>query len=170
MASSRLERIGTIFTRTQGLIQSKALNWEDRPLWYDVYAAFPPKETPQYDRPVPNIKLKNIFYPEDRIRAIFHRNNKRIGATHLAGGGKSLTQKFIDVYSKLSVQYDGTATEEQIYKEAIEVLNRERGGAKEAQPQQEPDDVESVSLSMAFKEAQRKQQDQGISVRDIFKD
>lgn len=91
MAGSRLEKIGTIYTRfvilfwfyyflnfteepyytfsTSGLIQSKALNWEDRPIWYDVYAAFPPKEEPRFDRPAPNIKLRQIFYEDDKIRA-----------------------------------------------------------------------------------------------------
>lgn len=82
MAGSRLERIGTIysryfrfniisfiFLRASGLIRSGALKWEDRPLWYDIYEAFPPKEEPRFDRPVPNIKLKHIFYEEDKIRA-----------------------------------------------------------------------------------------------------
>lgn len=90
MAGSRLEKIGTIYTRfvilfriycslifteelytssTTGLIQSKALNWEDRPLWYDVYTSFPPKEEPRFDRPAPNIKLRQIFYEDDKIRA-----------------------------------------------------------------------------------------------------
>lgn len=37
----------------------------DKPLWYDVYAAFPPNpSTGSPDQPVPT-----IFYPEDRIRA-----------------------------------------------------------------------------------------------------
>lgn len=43
--------------------------WEDRPLWYDIYEAFPPKEEPRYDRAVPNMPLKKIFYEEDVIRA-----------------------------------------------------------------------------------------------------
>lgn len=42
---------------------------EDKPLWYDVYKAFPPKLEPRFDRPAPNIALKDIFYKEDIIRA-----------------------------------------------------------------------------------------------------
>ncbi|KAG8041212.1 hypothetical protein G9C98_002200 [Cotesia typhae] len=50
MAQSRLERIGTIFTRVQSLLKSGAVKWEDKPIWYDVYEAFPPKNEPRYDR------------------------------------------------------------------------------------------------------------------------
>lgn len=42
---------------------------EDKPIWYDVYAAFPPQLEPRYDRPAANINVKQIFYEEDVIRA-----------------------------------------------------------------------------------------------------
>lgn len=86
MARSRLEKVGTIYTRyfiqsypcifflifffrTHALINSGAMGWEERPLWYDIYETFPPKDEPRFDRPVPNMKLKEIFYEEDNIRA-----------------------------------------------------------------------------------------------------
>ncbi|XP_018574456.1 28S ribosomal protein S23, mitochondrial [Anoplophora glabripennis] len=69
MAGSRLEKIGTIFTRNSGLLQSTALKWEDRPLWYDVYATFPPLDIPKIKRPELNIKLRHIFYEEDKVRS-----------------------------------------------------------------------------------------------------
>ncbi|KAL1494203.1 hypothetical protein ABEB36_009835 [Hypothenemus hampei] len=169
MAGSRLEKIGTIYSRASGLIQSKALNWEDRPLWYDIYAAFPPKEEPRFDRPTPNIQLKQIFYQEDKIRAIFHRNNKKIGAVHLNSKAPSLTQRFIETYTSVNQQYkDGEASEEQLYKEAIDILNRQRGVITVLPA--EIEDAEEVSLSGAFKEAQKKQEEQSISIKDIFKD
>jgi hypothetical protein len=37
----------------------------DKPLWYDVYAAFPPQELKKNV----NEDVPAIFYPEDRIRA-----------------------------------------------------------------------------------------------------
>lgn len=46
-----------------------ALKPDDKPLWYDLYAAFPPKLEPRYDRVAPNITVKDIFYKEDLIRA-----------------------------------------------------------------------------------------------------
>ncbi|XP_060522209.1 small ribosomal subunit protein mS23 [Cylas formicarius] len=170
MAGSRLEKIGTIYTRVSGLIQSGALNWQDRPLWFDIYKAFPPKEEPQFDRPVPNMKLKKIFYEEDRIRAIFHRNNKQIGTINLNSDQESLTQKFINVYSQLENKYSADASEEHIYKEAIDILNRDREVSQENDSVSEE---EPISLSSAFKEAQNKhlvQSEIKVSVKDIFKD
>jgi len=45
----------------------------DRPLWYDVYRAFPPESPPYYAKPAPSIKVLNIFYPEDPFRALVSR-------------------------------------------------------------------------------------------------
>ncbi|CAH1994536.1 unnamed protein product [Acanthoscelides obtectus] len=173
MAGSRLERIGTIYSRTAGLIQSGALNWADRPLWYDIYEAFPPKEEPRYDRPAPNMKLKQIFYKEDRIRAMFHRNNKHIGATNMFNHNyKTLTQRFIDTYQKVEQQYAGNATEEQIYKEAIGILKSEFESKKEKAAVEHEE--ESVSLSSQFRQAQSALDAQAkskinLDVGDIFK-
>ncbi|CAG9767147.1 unnamed protein product [Ceutorhynchus assimilis] len=164
MAGSRLEKVGTIFTRATGLMQAKAVTWEDRPVWYDVYAAFPPKEEPRFDRPAPDMKIKQIFYEDDKIRAIFHRNNKQIGTGNLLSSHPSLTQRFIETYKKVSQQYKGEADEKQIYVEAIDVLNRERSNREEAVA------TEEVSLSLAFKKAQSKQEKTGLSIKDIFKD
>lgn len=53
-----------------GVIKEK-----NKPVWYDVYAAFPPKRTPLYvkliTRRVGNTvdKVPEIFYREDAIRA-----------------------------------------------------------------------------------------------------
>jgi small subunit ribosomal protein S23 len=53
----------------RGLLKSGALKEEDKPIWYDIYKAFPPKYEPRYDRPAPDLPLRNLFYPEDTIRA-----------------------------------------------------------------------------------------------------
>nr|UAM96083.1 ribosomal protein L23 [Hippodamia variegata] len=128
MAASRLEKIGTIHSRTLGLIKNGAKRWEDRPLWFDVYEAFPPKEEPTYARPAPNLKLKNIFYKEDQIRALFHKRNKYLGITNISNSNtKTLTQKFIENYRKIEEKYAETEkSQEDIYSEAIELLRREK--------------------------------------------
>lgn len=41
----------------------------DRPIWYDVYRSFPPAIPPKFERPVPDIPIKKVFYNEDVIRA-----------------------------------------------------------------------------------------------------
>lgn len=46
-----------------------------KPVWFDVYAAFPPKREPVYVKPVRLVRQKTeenvpeIFYKEDQIRA-----------------------------------------------------------------------------------------------------
>jgi len=41
----------------------------EKPLWYDVFAAFPPRIEPIYERYVADKKPVNILYHEDAIRA-----------------------------------------------------------------------------------------------------
>ncbi|CAD6213851.1 GSCOCG00011095001-RA-CDS [Cotesia congregata] len=79
MAQSRLERIGTIFTRIQSLLKSGAVKSEDKPIWYVVYEAFPPKYEPRFDRVAPNVEIQDIFYKEDIVRA---QSNERTRSVH----------------------------------------------------------------------------------------
>ena len=51
------------------MLRSGALKQSEKPLWYDIYAAFPPKDVPTYERPKPEATIRQIFYPEDIIRA-----------------------------------------------------------------------------------------------------
>ncbi|CAI6358978.1 unnamed protein product [Macrosiphum euphorbiae] len=76
MAGSRLEKLGTIFTRVNGLIKSGAMKIDDRPIWYDVYRAFPPESEPHYAKPSQPIKIPDIYYPEDTFRAMFHKETR----------------------------------------------------------------------------------------------
>ncbi|XP_053689081.1 28S ribosomal protein S23, mitochondrial [Sabethes cyaneus] len=123
MAHSRLEKIGTILTRTQGLLRSGAMKWDDRPLWYDVVVAFPPKEEPRYDRPAANVALRPIFYNEDNIRAIYQQKNTRsLQAVNLADQrNKTATQQFIEIYQKLDTQ--GALDQERVFETAQEILD-----------------------------------------------
>jgi hypothetical protein len=58
-----------LFYRLKGLLRSGALKEEDKPMWYDIYEAFPPHYEPRYDRPAPDIPIRNVLYLEDTIRA-----------------------------------------------------------------------------------------------------
>ncbi|XP_071213804.1 small ribosomal subunit protein mS23-like isoform X2 [Salvelinus alpinus] len=79
MAGSRLEKFGTVFTRVRDLMRSGVVKQSDKPIWYDVYKAFPPKKDPLYVRPVAKIYGKkeeavpDIFYREDEIRAFVEK-------------------------------------------------------------------------------------------------
>ncbi|KAI3389895.1 hypothetical protein SNEBB_008953 [Seison nebaliae] len=81
MSGSRLHRIGTIFTRLTGLINGRAVRYEDRPIWYDVYARCPPIRPPRF-RSVgfndvePSLKIDDILYEEDELRSMY---NEKVG-------------------------------------------------------------------------------------------
>ena len=42
---------------------------KDKPIWYEVYEAFPPKTEPLYGRKALDIPVRQILYAEDVIRA-----------------------------------------------------------------------------------------------------
>uniref|UniRef100_A0A6B2EBL2 Small ribosomal subunit protein mS23 n=1 Tax=Phlebotomus kandelakii TaxID=1109342 RepID=A0A6B2EBL2_9DIPT len=160
MAHSRLEKIGTIFTRTNGLLRSGAMRPEDKPLWYDIYKAFPPKAEPRYDRPVPNTTVRDIFYPEDAIRAKFHKLSKTQGTINLADTkSKTHCQQFIEIYEKL--KDDGALSEEKVLETAQlkleEVIQEERLNRGNA------------GLLSNFTEAKTKQETGNVNISDLFK-
>ncbi|KAK3587285.1 hypothetical protein CHS0354_034439 [Potamilus streckersoni] len=72
MAGSRFEKLGSVYRRMQGLLKSGAILQSEKPIWYDVYAAFPPRLAPVFDRPLPDQSVRQILYPEDLIRAKFN--------------------------------------------------------------------------------------------------
>nr|AAR31122.1 RE74912p [Drosophila melanogaster] len=105
MAQSRLEKIGTIFTRVQGLLRGGAMKTEDKPIWYDVYAAFPPKLEPRFDRPAPEIPVRQIFYAEGVVRAKLHKENKPQETISLFDHRRSTqSQQFVQIYQDLKGQ------------------------------------------------------------------
>lgn len=70
MAQSRLPSFGTIFTRVQGLLRAGGMKESEKPIWYEVYEAFPPRFSVHDIKPeVLSSPVKPIFYQEDKIRA-----------------------------------------------------------------------------------------------------
>ena len=58
-----------MYLRVQGLLRSGALKQQDKPLWVEVYEAFPPEIEPKYGRSTPEIPIRQILYSEDVVRA-----------------------------------------------------------------------------------------------------
>ena len=58
-----------LFLRITGLLKSGAMKEADKPVWYDVYAAFPPHVEPNFEREIPKGDVPSIMYKEDIIRA-----------------------------------------------------------------------------------------------------
>lgn len=78
MAGSRLEKFGTVFSRVRDLMRSGVIKPSEKPIWYDVYEAFPPKRDPLHVKPNTRAFTKTqetvpeIFYREDEVRAKFY--------------------------------------------------------------------------------------------------
>ncbi|XP_017132680.1 probable 28S ribosomal protein S23, mitochondrial [Drosophila elegans] len=189
MAQSRLEKIGTIFTRVQGLLRGGAMKTEDKPIWYDVYAAFPPKLEPRFDRPAPEIPVRQIFYAEDVVRAKLHKQNKPQETISLFDHRRSTqSQQFVQIYQDLKAQ--GALDEQKIYETALDLLAEQRQQSRlEATPEQSLPELDAESKSQLlsdFKEAvgsqpttsssspappkAKKDTSVGINIDSLFKD
>uniref|UniRef100_A0A8V1AP03 Small ribosomal subunit protein mS23 n=1 Tax=Gallus gallus TaxID=9031 RepID=A0A8V1AP03_CHICK len=75
MAGSRMQKTGSVFSRTRNLLRIGVIQ---KPLWFDVYATFPPLREPLYRVPRPRYgkvtdDVPPIFYREDEVRAKFYR-------------------------------------------------------------------------------------------------
>ncbi|XP_060059772.1 small ribosomal subunit protein mS23 isoform X2 [Erinaceus europaeus] len=139
MAGSRLETIGSVFSRTRNLIRAGIL--KERPLWFDIYEAFPPLREPVFRRPrlrygKAKADVQDIFYHEDQIRAKFYlvygpgQRAVDLFNPHF----KSTCQRFVEKYFEL--QKLGETDEEKLFMEtgkallAEGVILRRVGGAK----------------------------------------
>lgn len=157
---------------------------EDKPIWYDVYAAFPPQLEPRYDRPAPNINVKQIFYEEDVIRAYvfllinlmlsgcnilfsflhrkYHKFMKSVGTVNLADNQyKSQTQLFIEAYKQIKSQ--GALDEDKIIEVAQDIVRDKMKERFESQK-------DSIGLVNSFSEAtkDRKTSQAIVDVKSIF--
>ncbi|KAM8811908.1 small ribosomal subunit protein mS23 [Rhynchonycteris naso] len=125
MAGSRLETVGSIFSRTRDLIRAGVL--KEKPLWFDIYNAFPPLREPVFRRPrlrygKAKSPIQDIFYPEDQIRAKFY---SAYGSGQKAfdlfnPNFKSTCQRFVEKYMEL--QKLGETDEERLFAETGKAL------------------------------------------------
>ncbi|KPP66471.1 28S ribosomal protein S23, mitochondrial-like, partial [Scleropages formosus] len=128
MAGSRLEKFGTIFSRMTDLVRAGVLKEAEKPVWYDVYAAFHPKKEPLYVKPLVKrygkvtMQVPDIFYKEDVIRAKFY-------AVYTTGPRAfdlfksnfvSTSQRFVEKYNELEKQ--GDVPEEALFEETGRAL------------------------------------------------
>ncbi|GAB1296648.1 28S ribosomal protein S23, mitochondrial [Apodemus speciosus] len=119
MAGSRLE------TRTRDLMRAGVL--KEKPLWFDIYKAFPPLREPVFQRPrlrygKAKAAIQDIFYHEDQIRAKFFST---YGSGHKAfdlfnPNFKSTCQRFVEKYMEL--QSLGETDEEKLFVETGKAL------------------------------------------------
>lgn len=165
MAGSRLEKVGTVYSRVRDLMRAGVIKEPKKPVWFDVYAAFPPQREPVYVKPVRLMRPKaegnvpEIFYKEDQIRAKFYE---------LYGNGPkafeltktnfvSMGQRFVEKYRELESRGDVTPeilldeTAKALLDDGI-VLRRRAGGPPVAADTRNP--VLSMKLADLLAEQQ----------------
>ncbi len=107
MSQSRVERVGTVYSRMKALLESGARKTDFRPIWLDVYESFPPVLEPRWDRkPAPGTAdvTPPIFYTEDRVRAQFYRQfgeQQHVFDLLQRGQVETQSQKFIQRFREL---------------------------------------------------------------------
>lgn len=165
MAGSRLEKFGTVFTRVRDLMRAGVIKPEQKPIWFDVYAAFPPKREPLYEKPARRIKrqtedsVPEIFYKEDEIRAKFFEvyGNGPRAFELLRPNFVSPCQRFVLKYSELERR--GDVKQEMLFEETAKallsegVLLRKRGGPAVAIEARDP--LLNMKLTEMLAEQQR---------------
>nr|CAB3264001.1 28S ribosomal protein S23, mitochondrial-like [Phallusia mammillata] len=127
----RLHRYANIYLRTKSLLLSGMLKHEKRPLWYDVYEAFPPVKEPKYvpDPSPDNFGLNTfvddvpkIFYHEDWVRAMlvknrleesdYFRKNRLLSMLEDETLVASFSQKFVAQYRAFEQTFKSLSKEE----------------------------------------------------------
>ncbi|XP_064071994.1 small ribosomal subunit protein mS23 [Vanessa tameamea] len=146
MATSRLERIGTIFSRTEGLLLRGAMKPDDRPLWFDIYKAFPPTTEPKFARPKPENKpIRQILYKEDILRAKFHAKGHGL-SSNMFSLNETYTKKLIQKFEQLKSE---SISEEELIEKCVTAVGSERQTEATKTTTKNPDSVSSHVLNEA---------------------
>ncbi|MBN3299785.1 RT23 protein, partial [Amia calva] len=113
--------------RVRDLMRSGVVKQANKPLWYDVYAAFPPKREPLYEKPTQRFgkvvdPVPDIFYSEDSIRAKFFEvfGNGPKAFDLAKSSSVSSSQWFVEKYRELERQ--GELDEEALFEETAKHL------------------------------------------------
>ncbi|XP_054084114.1 28S ribosomal protein S23, mitochondrial isoform X2 [Zeugodacus cucurbitae] len=127
------------------------MKYEDRPIWFDLYTAFPPKLEPRFDRPASEVKIKNIFYAEDVARAKFHKTERQNETINLLDTKRrTQTQNFIQLYENLKTQ--NPLDEEKLYETAVELLAEQTRNSSSQKNSETTDEIKTT-LSSDFAES-----------------
>jgi len=157
MAQSRLEKIGSIYSRLQGLRKSKAIKPEQIPIWAEVYEAFPPMYEPRWDSKDAVLPVKKILYREDSVRANYYKVFGNTEEVNLFSDTKLTSQLFVDKY--LALHDEGKVPADQVWDHTIQALELDgvRLGAGDVKPSSEDEetlfkDKKSLKSSIYFQD------------------
>uniref|UniRef100_A0A6I8NKX2 Small ribosomal subunit protein mS23 n=1 Tax=Ornithorhynchus anatinus TaxID=9258 RepID=A0A6I8NKX2_ORNAN len=153
--------------RTRDLLRAGVMT--EKPLWYDVYAAFPPLREPVFRRVrqrygKAKALVPEILYQEDRIRAKFYSAyGSGPRAFELFNSNfKSTSQRFVEKYTEL--QNLGETDEEKLFGETGKALlaegitlRRKDGAAGGGQKAAQKPMLTSLKLKALLDESQSQQ-------------
>ncbi|XP_013855651.1 small ribosomal subunit protein mS23 [Austrofundulus limnaeus] len=133
MAGSRLEKFGTVFTRVRDLMLSGVIKPSNKPIWYDVYEAFPPIRDPVYVTPHNLRRYKkpdrvpDIFYKEDEVRARFfdQYGTGPLAFNLLKPNFVSTCQRFVMCYTDLQTNSCGEVKPSDLFDRTTKTLEAE---------------------------------------------
>ena len=107
MSMTRLEKVGTIYSRLRSALEAGVIKKEYTPMWLSIYEAFPPKHEPRFDRR-PDVQgpAPKILYAEDTVRAAFY---KQFGNEHEVfnlhdKNAVTLSTKFVRAFERAQEQ------------------------------------------------------------------
>ncbi|XP_022102232.1 28S ribosomal protein S23, mitochondrial-like isoform X2 [Acanthaster planci] len=98
----------------------------DKPIWYDIMAAFPPRDAPTHHRDYKKDFLPEILYEEDAVRAQFYKvygKQTAIDLTQHEQVKMSPCYRFISKYQEL--KKEGTRQPEELFEAAVAALAQE---------------------------------------------
>ncbi|XP_065550517.1 small ribosomal subunit protein mS23 [Lathamus discolor] len=167
MAGNRLHKIGSVFSRTRNLLRIGVV---EKPLWFDVYRAFPPLREPLFQVPRPRYgrvrdAVRAVLYPEDEVRARFYRvygSGPRpfdLSQSHY----KSTCQRFVEKYNEL--KQEGKIEEEKLFEEtgkallASGILLQRRGTEKVAHQDHQDAETRDSALHLRLQTVLEKMQE-----------
>ncbi|TRY74977.1 hypothetical protein TCAL_04583 [Tigriopus californicus] len=169
MAQSRLEKIGTIYSKVKGMLKSGAIKEEHAPLWLSVYEKYPPKHEPRWDRkPERDTPIPKILYQEDVIRAQFYRQfgNQSEVINLLDPKFKPRSELFIEKFKQIEATSSDKSDFKRLFVHTVDALEldgiRLRTLAKDAALQR------PESLKKNVEETPKSNQIQAPSFRELF--
>ncbi|XP_046844641.1 28S ribosomal protein S23, mitochondrial-like isoform X2 [Xenia sp. Carnegie-2017] len=115
MASSRHLK-GTVFSRVRDLLKSGVL--KEKPVWFDVVAAFPPLQTPDLERIPERGTVEKIVYPEDSIRRRLNSEfqSEPRSLMERSENDQHLSERFISTCLK---RMEGGSSESQAFEQTV---------------------------------------------------
>ena len=128
MSLSRLDKIGTVYSRMSFLVKHGAIRPEYKPIWLEIYEAFPPLHEPRWDRKSKKDgdQIPKILYKEDLARAKFY---KQFGERHEVyrmndNSDESVSQRFVTKFVEEERQ-NPSMSEEELLTQTLDKLELE---------------------------------------------